>query len=184
MLAKKMLSFRKYVREQGMIFCYSGYLTEEILKSVGQAIRQKLANEGLDKKTARTIFAIFVEQAQNIIRYSAEYEKSKNAADLLELRNGVITVGYEDEKYFIACANLIAHKDVDRLNTALGNIKGLDAEGLKTLYKETLKGEIPEGSKGAGVGFIDIARKAPHGFDFDFTTVDDDHSYFCIKAFV
>ncbi|WP_211563249.1 SiaB family protein kinase [Magnetovibrio blakemorei] len=87
-----------------------------------------------------------------------------------------MVVGKKDGKYFVSCANLIAQNDVDRLSGSLSNIQHLAADGLKALYKETLKGDTPEGSKGAGVGFIDIARKASHGFEFDFANVDDNHS--------
>ena len=54
----------------------------------------------------------------------------------------------------------------------------------RALYREALCGETPEGSKGAGVGFIDIARRAEHGFEFDIMAVDDKRSYFCLKACV
>ena len=54
----------------------------------------------------------------------------------------------------------------------------------RALYRETLCGETPEGSKGVGVGFIDIARRAGHGFEFDIMAVDAKRSYFCLKACV
>lgn len=115
---------------------------------------------------------------------SAEREAMDEGQDAKELRYGVLTVGKKDNKYFVSCSNLIAQNDVERLNKNLGNIQSMDAQDLKTLYKKTLKGDTPEGSKGAGVGFIDIARKASHGFEFDFAPVDKDHSYFCLKAYV
>ena len=46
------------------------------------------------------------------------------------------------------------------LNARMGStdwLFDLDADGLKSLYKDILKDEVPEGSKGAGVGFVDIA---------------------------
>ena len=184
MLAQEMYKFRGYLQEQGIIFCYSGYMTEEVLTGVGNAIKKKLELEQTDRMVAKGLFSIFVEQVQNVIRYSAEHVPPEIVEPNAELRYGVLTVGTENERYFVSCGNLIKRKDVERLGSALDHIKTLDKDGLKALYKETLKGETPEGSKGAGVGFIDIARRANNGFDFDFTAVDEGHSYFCLKAYV
>jgi hypothetical protein len=78
---------------------------------------------------------------------------------------------------------MVKQQDVDRLNRNLTHIQQLDEKGLKALYKDTLKGETPEGSKGAGVGFIDIARRSKHGFDFDFIPATDDKSFFTLTAY-
>ena len=121
-----------------------------------------------------------------MIRYSAEGEPENVENESKELRYGVLTVGKSKDKdnYFVSCGNLIMQKDVERLKESLSHIQNLDKDGLKALYKETLKGDTPEGSKGAGVGFIDIARRAENGFEFDFENVDDEHSYFCLKAYM
>lgn len=184
MLAQEMYEFRDELAQKGIIFCYSGYMTEEVLTGIGQALKTKLALEQEEKQRARSLFAVFVEQVQNIVRYSAERETDGDHDDTKELRYGVMTVGKSENKYFVSCANLIAREDVRRLEANLDNIQGLDKDGLKALYKETLRGDTPEGSKGAGVGFIDIARKASHGFEFDFMKVDETYSYFCLKAYV
>ena len=183
MLAQQMYQFRDQLAAKGIIFCYSGYMTEEVLTGIGGALKTKLTLEQEEKGRARTLFAIFVEQVQNVVRYSAEKE-SAEGEDAKELRYGVLTVGKKDGKYFVSCSNMIARNDMDRLQKNLGNIQNMGAQDLKSLYKETLKGDTPEGSKGAGVGFIDIARKASHGFEFDFFPIDAAHAYFCLKAYV
>lgn len=184
MLAKETYDFREYLQEKGIIFCYSGYITEDVLSGIGNAVKKKLEHEDADKRTSRGLFSIFVEQVQNVIRYSAEGEPTDVSSKAKDLRYGVLTVGKIDQHYFVSCGNLIVQKDVERLRKSLGHIQNLDKDGLKALYKETLKGETPEGSKGAGVGFIDIARRAENGFEFDFAKVDEDHSYFCLKAYI
>ena len=72
MLAKQMLDFRKSLYNEGVVFCYSGYMTENVLLSVGSVIKQKLAADSVDKKVVRGVFSVFVEQVQNVIRYSIE----------------------------------------------------------------------------------------------------------------
>ena len=72
MLASQLMDMRAMLHSQGVIFAYSGYVTEPVLSGVGEALKQKLTIDDADTKTLRSVFAVFVEQMQNIIRYSAE----------------------------------------------------------------------------------------------------------------
>ena len=185
MFASQMLDFRNAVHEEGVVFCYSGYMTEDVLLSIGSVIKKKLAADSVDKKTARGVFSVLVEQVQNVIRYSVEDDSAaQNKGDENDLRYGLVMVGSKDEKYFVACSNVVDKGDVERLREGLNHIQQLDQKGLKALYREILKGNVPEGSKGAGVGFIDIARRATNGIEFDFSDYDENHSYFSLKAYI
>jgi len=185
MLAQDQYEFRSVLQARGILFCYSGVLTEDILTGIGEAIQKKLEMERASRKTAKSLFSIFVEQVQNVIRYSAELEVLEGEpADANELRYGILSVGRRGERYFVSCGNLIKKKDAGRLEESLHHIQSLDRSELISLYKQTLKNGRPEGSKGAGVGFIDIARHATQGFEFDFMRIDDDFSYFCLEAYV
>ncbi|TIH12957.1 hypothetical protein D0S45_16685 [Marinifilum sp. JC120] len=181
MLAKDMYDFRNYLQNTGIIFCYSGYVTDDILVGIGNAIKQKLTIDEEDSNTTRAVFSVFVEQVQNVIRYSAEIETTH---DMTELRYGVITVGKKDNRVFITCGNIIKTCDKERLGSKLAQIQGMDKKELNKLWKETLRNDPPEGSKGAGVGLIDIARRARKGFTFDFAEVNDVHSFFTLKAYI
>ncbi|MGL1861746.1 MAG: SiaB family protein kinase [Pseudodesulfovibrio sp.] len=181
MLATDMYQFRNYLRQTGIIFCYSGYMTEDILVGIGKAIKKKLSMDEQDSKTAKAVFSIFVEQVQNVIRYSAEKETKD---DKTELRYGILTVGREEDKVFVTCGNIIKNLDRDRLKEHLEAIQKMDKAELKKAWKDTLRGETPVGSKGAGVGFLDIARRAGQGFDFDFSEVDETFSFFTLKAYI
>jgi len=185
MLAQEQYDFRNFLHGRGILFCYSGFLTEDILTGIGEAIRKKLEMEHASRKTSKSLFSVFVEQVQNIIRYSAEHEVQEGqTAATSELRYGVLSVGRKGERYFVSCGNLIRKEDTQRLEENLRHIQSLDRSELTLLYKETLKKGRPEGSKGAGVGFIDIARHATHGFTFDFLAIDDAVSFFCLEAYV
>ncbi|MCU7835811.1 MAG: SiaB family protein kinase [gamma proteobacterium symbiont of Taylorina sp.] len=188
MKAEKMLRLRDDLQEDGILICYSGYMTESVLSSLGKTIKDKLTIEKTDKFVIRGVFSIFVEQMQNVIRYSDEMEVKVSDDSVLELRYGVLTVGRKvvdgkEDVFFVAIGNMIKQHDVERLNNSLTHIQQLDAKSLKALHKEILKGKTPEGSKGAGVGFIDIARISKNGFDFDFIPVNNDQSFFTLTAY-
>jgi hypothetical protein len=185
MLARELFDVRSILRKRGIIFAYSGYVTETVLSGVGEAIKQKLALDDADTKTLRSVFAVFVEQMQNMIRYSAE--KVPNSAaepPLIEMRYGVLTIGREGDDYVVHAGNLVARSDVEPLRERLSQIRDMNKEELRALHKERLRLGPEEGSKGAGLGLMEIARRASKPIEFDFTDVDDKHAFFTIMASV
>jgi hypothetical protein len=97
MLAKDLFRLRGLLRQRRIMFCYSGYVNERVLGGVGEALKQKMVIEEADTKTLRSVFAVFVEQMQNIIRYSAEKEPELAQANQgevpLEIEGGLLRRG-------------------------------------------------------------------------------------------
>lgn len=182
MLASDLFDLRKTLVHSGVMFAYSGYMTEQVRLAVGETLKQKMSLEDTNTKTIRSVFAVFVEQMQNVIRYSAERVPEEEIEDTNELSFGVLTIGKEDEYYVLLSGNLILHEDVERISAKLTEIQAMDHGQLKRHYKQKLKEGADEFSKGAGVGFIEIARRASRPIEFDFTEVDARHSFFALKA--
>jgi hypothetical protein len=187
MLASQLMELRSMLHKQGIIFAYSGYVTEPVLTGVGEALKQKLTIDDADTKTLRSVFAVFVEQMQNIIRYSAEKAHAPlppavDMSALKEMRYGILTIGREGSDYVVCAGNLVERSDVERLQGKLNKIKHMSKDELKHLYKEQLRAEPEQGSKGAGLGLMEIARRASKPIEFDFTDVDRDFSFFALKA--
>lgn len=181
MPAVDLYNLNNYLQENDITFCYRGYLTESILISIGDSIKKALTINETDKKTGKNAFSVFVEQVQNIIRYSAKRDiVGKNT----EIGYGILTMGKEDGKTYINCGNPINSKDVNRIKTSLEKIKKMNRKELKSLYKSILRGEAPQGSKGAGVGFIEVALRARNGFDYGFVEIDPETYFFSLKAYV
>jgi len=79
---------------------------------------------------------------------------------------------------------MVPASQADGIRASLERLHGLDRKALTTLMKEQLKESPPDGSKGAGVGFITMAREALGGFDFDFYPIpDSDNVYFTFEAY-
>jgi hypothetical protein len=186
MLARDLFDLRTELQHSGIIFAYCGYVTEAVLTGVGDALKQKLLIDDMDTKTARGVFAIFVEQMQNMIRYSAENGGHQPAADdtvpALRLSYGIMTISRDPRGWVVKAGNLVEKTEVGPLRAKLERIRSADKDELRAMYKETLKSEPPEGSKGAGVGFIEIARRASWPIEFDFIEIDDRFWFFALEA--
>ena len=168
----------------GVNFCFTGYMSEEMVLGVGKTLKQKFELEEVDRKTSRDLFSIFVEMSQNVIRYSAQNQTQQSDPVTIDLRYGALSIGEKDGQRFIACGNLICREHAPRLMKNLEEIREMSQAELKTLFKDKLRGETPEGSKGAGVGMIEIARRARKGFDFTFEDACEDRQFFTITAYL
>ncbi len=79
---------------------------------------------------------------------------------------------------------MIEQKNVPKLQASLESIRGLDRKELTKLMREQLKEGPPEGSKGAGVGFVSIAREANGDWDYEMVPTEDPNMFFfCFEAY-
>ncbi len=180
-LASELNDFRTLLLQKKIIFAYCGYVTEPILFGLGEALKKKMSLADADKKTISSVFSIYVEQVQNIIRYSAETDP-RNTDSETSLRFGVITIVNENQKFSIDVGNMIKHKDVGRMDKQLSDISEMDSLELKRAYKAQLKSDPAPESKGAGLGLLEIARRVSEPLEFDFHRVDDTYTFFALKA--
>ena len=68
----KFYKLQKTLKENNIMFCYSGYVTQKILVAIGETIKKKLEVEETELGKTKKVFSIFVEGVQNVIRYSAD----------------------------------------------------------------------------------------------------------------
>lgn len=197
------LALRQHLESRGIVFSYCGYLNENILTGIGNALQSKMAIEHTDQKVSRGIFSTFVEQVQNVIRYSeekigpeermqqeiasakAEGREIELPMDEGELRYGTVAIGEKpDGTRFVTCANMVKNENVARITESLDSIRGLNRKELTHLMREHLKQGPPEGSKGAGVGFISIAREANGNWAYDMVPLPGGQfTFFCLEAY-
>jgi hypothetical protein len=178
MLAQELLDIRVALRRRGIIFAYCGYVTEAVLSGLGEALKQKLTIEDASTKTMRSVFAVFVEQMQNIIRYSEE--RLPPDAEVA-MRFGLLTVAQDGGDYIVYTGNMIRADDVERMRQSLEEIMSLDKGALRSRYKEQLRSDHVL-SRGAGIGLIEIARRVSKPLEFDFVTIDEQTAFFALKA--
>jgi hypothetical protein len=101
-------------------------------------------------------------------------ENMKNSA--------IFMIGKHANEYIITTGNPINIEKVEGLNRKLEQINGLDKEGLKALYKDIIKNGDLSDKGGAGLGFVDMARKSGQKLEFDFQPINEKISFFSLKT--
>ena len=167
----------KELQGEGVLFCFSGPTSQSVVEGIGDALRRKMGCENADVNTSQRVFAIFVEQMQNIMHYSADCDPCGES-----LRCGVVVVGNSEGKFFVICGNKIERRHQERMEARLEQIKSLDKVELKALYKDLRRKDPEEGSLGAGLGLVDMARRATEPLEYHMLPLDDQHAFFSIKV--
>jgi hypothetical protein len=178
-----LFNFYKDLKDDGIIFCFSGPTSQGIVEGVGEALKQKMQIEETTGKTARNLFSVFVEQMQNVIHYSAESVVGSDKEDE-ELRYGIVIVGQEQEKFYVLSGNFIEKSQGDEIEKKLGAIQKMNKKEMKAYFKEQIRKEPGPSSKGAGLGFIETARKSSEPIEFSIEQVDENFCFFSIKAVI
>lgn len=177
MLNPSLYSYKDALDKEGVIFTFCGPISHDIVEGVGITLKSQMEEDEVSRTTAMKVFAIFIEQVQNVINYSYE----RNSSDT-EMGMGIIVVGKKNDKHFIVGGNKIHNEKVSRLENNLKELVAMDKEQLKVFYKEKRKMKSNDDSKGAGIGFIEMARKATLPLEYNFEQIDDGYSFFSIEA--
>ena len=167
-------AIRDTIAAAGVIFCYSGPVSQGLVEEVGQAVRLNVSSHAENRTIIERIFGIFIEQVQNIMNYSAEQCDS--------VRSGIVLVGKDANDFFVVCGNVVDDANKRKIECTIDEIEGKDKPALKALYKQKLKQTDIQIGKGAGLGLIDIARKASKPVEYCFQDMEIGHSFFSSKV--
>jgi hypothetical protein len=153
---------------------YEGLFDQEITKAVLSMVEKNIAEDDFDELTKKRIFNIMVEVLQNICKHQASSGND----------TAIFIVGKENNDFAIVSGNSLQTSKAPTLAAMLDNINSYDKDGLKVLYKEAkLKSVISEVG-GAGLGFIDIARKSGNKLSYCIKKVNDVKSFFIFKSVI
>jgi hypothetical protein len=170
------------INQQGIFFCFGGPMSQELMVGIGETLRNKMKLDEANSSTIVKVFSMFVEQSQNIIHYSAE--KTPPDEDKSELSSGIIGVGYDAGHYYVLCGNMVKKKAIAPLCEQLTKLQSMSKDELKRYYKEERRKKSRPDSKGAGLGFIELARKSIKPIEFDVKQIDDQFSFFSLKTVI
>lgn len=162
---------------QNLILVYQGDFTQESTKSILAMAERNLDSTGEDSSIKRKVFNVMVEALQNIVKHSDELVDGQ-----IRSHAAIFLIGRESNRYSIMSGNPIRKENVEALKSKLEQINGLDKDGLKELYKEIIKNTTISDKGGAGLGFVDMARKSGEKLDYAFPELNAEYCFFSLKV--
>lgn len=185
MVANKKIDELSYqVQRNNVFLCFRGPVSQDLLRTLVKAIKIKLDKDDINFATQTKVFAIVVELTQNIINYSDEIISFAELG-VPQVRMGTIIIRNASGTIFISSGNLIKNAKLPRVRDRIDKIILIqnNKNDLKTFYKEQLhqkRGDDPE-SKGAGLGFAELARKSS-AIDYAIKNMDEEYSLFSVNV--
>lgn len=174
---KYIYELHKTMLAKNLILVYEGEFTQEITKSVLSMAERNMDSMGEESSIKRKVFNVMVECLQNIVKHGEDFNPLNE-----KKQTAIFMIGKLDDEYVITSGNPVKNDVVGILTEKLDQINSLDKEGLKALYKDIIKSTEISEKGGAGLGFVDMARKSGQKLEYDFTKINDEHSFFSLKT--
>ena len=180
---KYIYDLHKVMLKQSLLLVYEGEFSQEITKAVLAMAERNMDSFGEQRKVKTKVFNVMVELLQNIFKHSQSYQE-----EIYGKNNAIFSLAKTDDYYFVLSGNPLFTSEVESLKNRLEQINLLDALGLKEEFKRIMKGNKNNIGKeglsekgGAGLGFIDMAKKSGNKIRFDFEQINDELSFFSLR---
>ncbi len=168
------------MKDSGITLMYEGEISQNITKAFTSMAESDMQKDEEEESIQQRVYHVMVECLQNIGKHGDKITNEEGD----EFGNGMFLVQKEKKKYSITTGNAVEKTKAIDLKEYLDKINSLDEIGLKKLYKEILStGRLSE-KAGAGLGFVDIAKKTKQKFDYHFLPIDKDIVFFILKITV
>lgn len=171
--------FYQTLRLYNITLVYEGEITDDLTRTFTSMAENNMLKEENSGLIQKRVFYVMVECLQNLTRHADKM----NTHEGLSTR-GVFIVTRDKDEYRIITGNYIENVKITALREKLEYVNSLSREQLRKLYLQQLNEGTLSEKGGAGLGFIDIARKTGRKIEYYFHPVDDKQSFFIMTSVV
>ncbi len=166
------------MKKNNINLAYEGEMTHQITKAFTSLTESSMVKEEDDNAVQKKVFHVMVECLQNISKHAGNRNNIITSKD----GRGIFMISKGESEYNVTTGNIISNDKIPKLRQMLENINSLDKMGLKKLYKQQMReGRLSE-KGGAGLGFIDIARKTGQKLIYSFLAINEERSFFVLTS--
>lgn len=163
------------MKNNKLILVFEGEFSQEVTKTVLTMAEKNMDNQGADSSLKKKVFNVMMESLQNICKHqSVELdEKGEVSAIFMIGKNS-------DGEYFIISGNMINDDHISEVVERIDLVNSKDALELKKMYKDRMRSGSISDVGGAGLGFIDMARKSGNKLIYEFRPVRESCSFYTL----
>ncbi len=175
-----LFTLREQFNREQIMLCFNGPISRSLIEEIGNALRDYLTADHAAPSAAMDVFSVYIEMTQNIRHYTREqgWGEQDSSATVIVSRDA-------QGRYVVAAGNLVEVADGERLIQSIEDLRPLDKVQLKAAYKEQLR--RPRDAvvtSGAGLGLIDIARKASEPLQATLAPAHDGRAFVSLRAVI
>lgn len=181
MNATDLYALRERFNQDRTLLCFNGPISRSLIEELGHALKNYLNVDQAKPAEAMDVFSAYIEMTQNIRQYDLQ-NADINEADAVAT---VVIARDAAGHYVVSAGNLVATADGEKLVERVIELGTLDKLALKAAYKEQLRRpRDPGAATGAGLGLIDIARRASAPLDATLTPHDESRAFFSLSVVI
>ena len=162
-----------------IMMCFNGPFSNSIIEEIGKAVRSHLSSENVAQISVLDVFAVYIELAQNVRNYLMLREIT-----LPKAASSIITIAKMREGYAVSSGNIVLNEDAEAVRKKIDEVNGLTPEEIKLTYRGQLRRDIPPDGHGAGLGFLEIAKRSNGKMVCSIRTIDDTFGFISLTAFI
>ena len=178
--SKSLSSLREFFSGERILICFNGPISRTLIGEIGIALKDHIESTQTHESSAMDVFSVYIEMSQNIRHYA-----SRKAYNDRESAATVVIAEVEDGRYSVSAGNLVEPSDGEDLLNRVNALAPMSKDELKALYKKQLRAPRQDGqASGAGLGLIEMARKASRPLE---ATLDQDPAgkvFFSLRAII
>lgn len=174
-----LFKLREEFSQEGIMMCFNGPFSHSIIEEMGTAIRNHLAAENIARMAVQDVFAVYIEMTQNARNYLVSREITTGDAG-----SATIIIAKRGESYAVTSGNLIRTADAAGLSARIDTVNGYDRDALKKQIRQQLRNEVPPGALGAGIGLMEIAKRAITKLEYSIRNIDEQYAFFTLTVLV
>jgi len=156
---------------------YDGVINHNVIRAFTDLTNNELGVKNEANPVKRKVFNVMVECLQNINKH-AEHLDNKDTRQ----GRGILLISESKNTYNVTTGNVIKSLTREKISKSIEIINSKDKDGLRELYKERLSNGRMSKKGGAGLGFIDIARKSGNKLEYHFEKINDDYYFFILNS--
>ena len=162
---------------------FEGMITQDEVCSFQQRVEDLLKDRGESTSLSSKVFAILTEQMQNVMSYAQD--KINEGAGHYK-SEGRVVLGFDEDKkkYFVATQNKMNADDEESLRAKLNKVNSFNEKELKEYYKELRKSGSNKHGRGAGLGFLEMAKKSSELIEYNIKQTQDENYIFEIRVYI
>jgi len=166
------------MKKNNINLAYEGEITHQITKAFTSLTESNMIKEEDPNKVQKKVFHVMVECLQNISKHAENRNNIVTSKD----GRGIFMISKDKEEYNVTTGNIINNDKISKLEEMLESINQLDPVGLKKLYKQQMREGRLSDKGGAGLGFIDIAKKTGEKLIYSFLKINEKNSFFVLTS--
>jgi hypothetical protein len=168
-------SIRDKMMQERLMLAYRGVVTNENSIPLLMLLEKEMENSEFGFMGRKRLFMFVLESLQNVSRHGS-----------VDQYAGMSLVVYSktDNGYTVSTGNAVQAETGKILREKLQEINRLDSKEIREIYRQMLSVSEFSDKGGAGLGLLEMAKTTGNRLDYDFISLDDNHSYFILSKTV